>query len=236
MSNTVLWGTNIATAQSATRWRQTSEDDLRVTDSGDIRLAFIPPSQVIFDRITSVGDQRVTSEGDDRVTIDGLQGPQYFQTANVTTDGGEPFEFSDTTNPWQPDAQGGECVFRWAYVTLSWSMGAAVRLSALVDGSGDDVTLENGDVMEMVRSTFVLPQQSGALNRKTAMFPVPLVQRILAQGDSDNEVSRGYIRGQRLQLLIESTGALGTGELILEGVQVDLEPVRKATYITVQSP
>lgn len=239
MPNTVIWGTSLAPASFSTRQRATSEGDLRVTSDGDIRIAYVPPPQVIFLRKDSDGNQRVTSAGDRRVVINGLQGPQYFQTANVTTDGGEPFEFSHTTNPWQPSgggaeptAQGGESVFKWAYVTLSWSMSATIRLSGIVDGSDQDITLDNGDVVQNIRTSFVLAQQGGSLQRQTAMFPIPLLRRTLR---GDNEVLRVALRGQRLQLLIESTGALGVGELMLEGVQVDFDRVRKAIYLPVVS-
>ena len=233
MSNQVIWGTSIAPASFSLRRRATSEGDLRVTSDGSVRVAYVAPAQIIFLRKTSAGDQRVTSAGDRRVTIDGLAGPQYFQTANVTTDGGEAFEFLHTTNPWQPDAQGGEAVFKWAYITLAWSMSATIRISAIVDGSADDLTLPNGDVAELVRSTFALAQQGGSLQRQVAVFPVPLVRRVLRNGI---ELTRVNLRGQQLQLIIESTGPLGVGELQLDGVQCDVEPVRKATYLTVQSP
>ncbi len=232
VTNLVVWGTGIAPAEFSLRRRVTSEGDQRVTSEGDIRVCFVPSAQIVYDRVTSEGDQRVTSAGDDRVVDYGLTGPQYFQTDNVTTDGGEPFEFSNETNPWQPAAQGGECVFEWAYVTLSWSMAATVRLSAYADNDRDPTTLPDGSTLENVRSTFVLDQQSGNLNRVSAVFPVPLVRRIVTDGE---EVSRWYLRGERLTITIESTGPLGVGELLLEGIQCDYEVVRKAIYATVDS-
>ena len=233
MSNVVVWGTSIAPVSSALRRRITSAGDLRITDSGDLRKAFVPPSQVIFLRKTAAAEQRVTDGGDRRITIDGLMGPQYFQTDNVPSDGGEPFSFSHTTQPWQPDAQGGEALFRWAFIDVSWSMSGTIRISPIVDGSSDDLTAPNGDVLSMVRSTFVLPQAGGSLQRTVAMFPVPLVQRVLRAGV---EINRAYLSGQRLQLIVESTGPLGVGELMLEGLQVDTQPIRKRTYQSVQSP
>lgn len=233
MSNQVIWGTSIAPASFSLRRRATSEGDLRVTSDGAVRVAYVAPPQIVFLRKTSAGDQRVTSDGARRVTIDGLAGPQYFVTADVTTDGGEPFEFTHTTNPWQPDAQGGEAVFKWAYVTLAWSMSATIRLSAIVDGNGEDIVFDNGDIGELVRSTFTLEQQGGSLQRKVAVFAVPLMYRIMRSGA---EVSRMNLRGEQLQLVIESTGPLGVGELQLDGLQVDVKPVRKALTRSVQSP
>lgn len=232
MTNLVVWGTGIAPEEFSLRRRVTSEGDLRVTSENDIRVCLVAPSQIVYDRITSEGDQRVTSEGDLRVVDYGLSGPQYFKTDNVTTDGGEPFQFSHETNPWQPSAQSGECLFQWAYVTLSWSLGATIRLSAFADNDDEPMSLPNGATLDNVRSTFVLTQQVGNLNRVSAVFPVPLVRRVL---QDDVEVSRWYLRGERLTITVESTGPLGVGELMLDGIEVEYEAVRKAIYQPVDS-
>lgn len=232
MSILPVWGTGIAPVTSSLRRRVTSEGDLRVDTDGNVRVASIPPVRVEFLRWTSQGDQRVTSQGDRRITRDGLAGPQYYQTANVPSDGGEPFGFSFQTGAWQPSAQGGENIFAWAYVTLSWSMGATVRVTGLVDDGDGSIDLPAGATVQTVRSTFELAQQSGTLQRVSQEFPVPLVRRITRNGV---ELTRVYQRGQRLALLIESTGPLGVGELMLVGVQVDVSPVRKAQYAAVDS-
>jgi hypothetical protein len=59
MSNVVVWGTSISAIGSSQRRRDTSAGDLRVTDSGEIRVAFLAPSQVEFLRITGAGDHPV---------------------------------------------------------------------------------------------------------------------------------------------------------------------------------
>lgn len=232
MSNIVVWGTGIAPAEFALRRRATSEGDLRVTSEDDIRVCLVAPARVVYYRTTSEGDQRTTSAGDNRVIQSGLTGPQYFQTSDVTDDGGEAFAFLNEMNPWQPDAQGGECVFEWAFVTLSWSLGATIRLSAKVDGDDDSQVLPNGDTLENVRSVFTLTQQDGNYNRVSAVFPIPLVRRVVRSG---TEISRWYLRGERLGITVESTGPLGVGELMLEGVEVQYEVVRKAIYAPVDS-
>lgn len=238
MSVKQLWGTGIAPEATLQRRRITSAGDVRVTSQGDVRVATIPSPQVIFLRTTSVGDQRVTKAGERRITIDGLLGPQYFQTDNVPTDGGEQFEFRYITNAWQPpdedegSIQGSETLFIWADVALSWSMSATVRLSALVDGEDDAIALPNGDSLEHVPSTFTLPQQAGNLNRLSRVFTIPLVRRIVRGGV---EVARWYLRGERLQILLESTGPLGVGELQLDGIEVEFESVQKAEYAPVVS-
>jgi hypothetical protein len=232
MPKTPLWGTGIAPAANLLRRRITSAGDLRTTSDGFVRVCYIPSIQAIFNRVTSDGFRRVTSDGFVRVTVDGVQGPQYFQTANVTTDGGEIFECYYETNPWQPSAQGGENIFRWAFVTLSWSMAASIRLTPSIDGSGALVTLADGSRLELVPVVFNLPQQGGSLNRVSQVFPVPLVRRQVRAGI---EVARWNLRGERLAVAIESTGPLGVGELMLEGIEVEFTPVRKAIYASVNA-
>lgn len=237
MSVAQLWGTGLAPA--GTGRRITSEGDLRVDSDGNVRVVDIPSAQLIFLRVTSEGDQRVTSEGDRRITVDGLLGPQYLKTGPVTSDGGVPFTFSYESNPWQPPGedghvQGGEHAFSWVFLTLSWSMSATVRVTPFVDGDQTAVVLPDGSTIAIVPTTCVLPQQGGNLNRVSQIFAMPIVRRkVTAAGV---EVARWFLRGERLQLLIESTGALGVGELMVEGVEVESEPVRKATYATVSAP
>lgn len=227
MSNTVIWGTGIPVADRELRRRITSEGDLRVTSEGDFRVAYIPPSRIVYFRTTSEGNQRVTSDGNKRIVIDGLVGPEYFQTADVTSDGVDEFGFVYETNPWQPTAQGGEQEFAWAYITLSWSMEATIRVTPRADN--DELVQDLGDagVLTTVRSTFTLAQQTGEMQRVRQVFPVPLVGELVRDG-----IPRGRwkLRGERLALIIESTGPLGVGELMVEGIQVEYEPVRKAIY------
>lgn len=231
MTQTVLWGTGL-NGGTVQRRRITSDFHRRVTSDGDQRVCTVQVSEVFFFRKTSAGDRRITSEGDRRQIATGPLGPQYFATADVTTDGGEPFSFLYVTDPWQPSAQGGENVFAWAHVTLSWSMSGIVRVWGYTDGSSATVTLADGSTVVPVMSTFQLAQQGGSLQRVSQIFSVPL-SRIMRRAGV--EVTRFYQRGERLQLAIESTGQLGIGELMIEGIEVEYEPVRKAAYATVQS-
>lgn len=227
MSTTQIWGTSLQPAEFALRRRATSDGDVRVTDEGDTRVAYISPAQIKFRRVTSVGDVRVTSAGDRRVTLQGLAGPAYFQTTDVTSDGGEPFGFAWTSLPWQPSAQGGENEFIWAYLGFSWSMAALVRVTPIVDGNTAALVVPGGSI-ETVRSVFRLEQQGLDLQRVTRVVAVPLVRQRKRTGRSS--FTRFYMRGERLQLAIESTGPLGVGELMLDSAEIEFEPVRKADY------
>ena len=233
MSLLPIWGTGIAPVSSSLRRRATSEGDLRATSEGDIRVASIAPLRIEFIRITDGGFRRITSDGFVRITRDGLQGPLYFQTSSVTSDGGEPFAFRWSSGPWQPSAQGGENVFAWAWMTFSWSMAGTIRVTPIVDDESGDVNFPDGSRLQTVRSTFQLAQQGASLERISNEFPVPLVRRVI--GPDGVEKFRSYMRGQRLELLVESTGQLGAGELMLDGVQVDVQPVRRAKYAAVVS-
>lgn len=198
-----------------------------------------PGAILLVRRITSQGDLRVTSEGDVRVAQ--VQStvllPKLFQTDNVTTDGGEAFGFRYQTNPFQPagpegQIQGGESTFKWAYFTFSWSMAAQIRVTPYADGSQEQVALNAEDTLEILPSTFNLNQQGGVLSRVSRVFPVPILQRIVRGGV---DVNRFNLRGERIQFLIESLGDLGVGELMLEGIELESEPVRKASYPSVNS-
>lgn len=210
MSQIPLWGTGIGPDAVLLTRRITSAADLRVTDEGDVRVADYPSASTV---------------------------PQMFQTDNVTTDGGEPFAFQYRTNPFQPADEsgaviGGEHEFKWMYLAMEWSMAATIRVTPIADGKEDDVTFENGDVGQIIPSTFVLAQQTGTLQRKQEVFPIPIIRRQVRDGV---EINRFNQRGERIEFLIESTGALGTGELMAAGAELESEPVRKATYATVNS-
>lgn len=227
MSNTVLWGTGIAPAETTLRRRATSTGNLRKTSVDDQRVAYLAPVSVKYLRKTSVGDQRVTSVGDRRIVIEGTAGPAYYQTVDVPNDGGEAFSLLFQSNPWQPDAQGGECVFRWLYLSVAWSLEATIRVTPTVDGKEITETLPDSGIIRTVRPVFVLAQQDGTLQRKNQVLAVPIVQELTRGGVA---ISRWNLRGERLQILVESTGDLGVGELMITGCQVEYNPVRKAAY------
>lgn len=231
MTQTILWGTALNDG-AVQRRRCTSDYHTRVTSDGDTRVVQVLAVDLLFYRKTSAGDRRVTSEGDRRLIASGAVGPRYYATAAVTTDGDEAFAFLFETNDWQPDAQGGESLFSWAYITLSWSMAATVRITPVIDGSSASVTLPDGAIMQTITPIFQLEQQSGSYQRVSQVFAVPLARAMVRDGV---EVTRVYQRGQRLRLTIESTGPLGVGELMLEGIEVEVEPVRKSIYATVDA-
>lgn len=232
MSQLLIFGTGRNTGEVRVR-RVTSDGTLRVTTDGDVRIATVSPADVITYRETSAGDSRVTSAGDRRVLNLGIEGPSYYKMDAVTQDGADQFAFSYKTDPWQPTAQGGENVFAWAYVTLSWSASAIVRLIPVVDGLAlPEVDAATGGTLQNVSVLCLLEQQGGSLQRLSRVFPVPLVRQLMVD---DVEVTRFYLRGERLEIAIESTGPLGVGEIMLEAIEVEFSPVRKAIYASVDA-
>lgn len=226
MSANVLWGeSKLAGALQPLL----TVDDQPILTVDDQEITTLIPDVVVADLLTVDGDPIETVDiAPIEVIIADAVPPEYWQTADVSSDGGVPFEFLWETNPWQPTAQGGENVFAWLYLTFSWSMAATVRIRAKVDGSRDDVALPSGGVVRFVDAVFNLEQQSGTLQRVSRVFAVPLV-RAVTNPDAV-EISRYYLRGERLQFVVESDGPLGVGELMLDGAQVDYDPVRKAIY------
>lgn len=232
MSNIPLWGTAIAPADRTLRRWATDEGDLMVTDEGDQIMFFKAPTKVTYFLSTDEGDNLVTDQGDNIVVILGDAGPAYYKTSEVTNDGSEPFGFVFQTNPWQPEAQGGECLFSWAFIAVAWSMSGTIRVTPTVDGKAITQTLDDGTVVSTIRPTFDLDQQEGSLQRVNRIFPVPLAVQYVKDGAV---FTRTALRGERLQLLVESVSDLGVGELMINGIQVEYEPVRKATYATIDS-
>jgi hypothetical protein len=203
-----------------------------VTDQGDQIMFYKAPTKVTYYLVTDTGDFLVTDEGDNIVVIIGDAGPGYYKTADVTQDGDEGFNLLFQTNPWQPEAQGGECVFSWLFLSVSWSMAALLRVTPMVDGKPITETMDDGTIVRTIRSLITLDQQEGTLQRENQVFPIP----IALEYEKDGTVfTRTAMRGQRFQMLVESIGNLGVGEIMITGAEVTYESVRKANYAEVDS-
>lgn len=196
-----------------------------------------PGNVILVRRITDAGDLRITDEGDVRVVEvrSTVTVPQYLVLADVPSDGGEPFGFRFTNDPFQPPApdgsvQGGESVFRWLYLTMAWSVSGQIKVTPFTDGNADDIVMPNGDVLQVVTSTFNLVAPPVGANRVNQIFPIPIRRRMVRDGVA---IQRFAQRGERVQFLIESVGALSVGELLLQGIELESSPVRKSKYAVV---
>lgn len=154
--------------------------------------------------------------------------PAYWQAASVTADGGVAFGLRAESNILCPAGLGGECIFAWAYVTVTANAGATLRVTPVIDGSTAMPVVPNGSLV-LVTPTFVVPQLTG--ERVTTTFPVPMTVRLL--NGSGVEQSRWYCRGAQAQVRVESVGAIGAGDVILDGVEFEYAVVRRSLYPTV---
>lgn len=159
--------------------------------------------------------------------------PSYWTNAAVTSDGGAVVSVRALTNTVAPAGPGGECAFMFAYLTVTATMSAQLRITPVIDGSSGPVSTPAGTV-SFVTPILTLSQQVGSPpQRVTTTFPIPLTQRLVDAGGVER--SRWYIRGSRLALLIESINTLGSGELILDGVDVEFDVLRRSLYASVET-
>lgn len=160
--------------------------------------------------------------------------PRVWRSSAATSDNGVPIVFVAKSLPFAPAGFGGECLFAWAYLTVTASLSAQIRVTPIVDESFADIPVAStGGVIRVVRPILTLAQQTATLPgqmppRVTRTFPVPLLRRTLTAAGT--EEFRTFVRGARLQLLIESVGTLGVGELIVDGCDVEYDVLRKASY------
>lgn len=159
--------------------------------------------------------------------------PALWAAAPIVTDGGVAWGVLARLHPIAPAGFGGECRFVALHLVVTHSLGAVLRVTPLVDadalrGSASSVSTPLGTV-SMVPVLVTLPQQGAPYTRITRTLTIPLLQR-LTNDSSGVEETRQSPRGAQCAVLIESVGALGTGELFLDGAELEFEPVRKATF------
>lgn len=191
--------------------------------------------------------------------------PKVWQSSSSTADDASPIACLAETAILAPAGLGGECVFAYAHVTVTSSLSGLIRVTPIVDGDVATVQMASttgiravstpgervtstvptrrsvtlpGSTLEVLPISFALAQQTASRPgdlppRVTATYPVPLLRRLVSpQGV---ELSRFFCRGSRLALRIESVGALGAGELILDGVEIEYEVLRKSKFLEVSA-
>jgi len=125
--------------------------------------------------------------------------------------------YMESASFWPAGAQG-EAIFPVCYLTLTWTTATSIRVTPILDGVVYDGT--GGTTDE--RLTFAL---GSSTNRQTDTFEIPLTRPLLDSVDGVTEIGRLAMRGARLALRIETTGSLGSGDLILDGVWVEYQEV-----------
>jgi hypothetical protein len=153
--------------------------------------------------------------------------PKYWSSDDVNEDGGTAFPVTVTTMHVAPAGLGGECVFRKAWVTVTASAGCTLKLTPIIDGSSDAVSGAGGTV-SFVTPIFTMAQQGGTpAPRVTQTFPIVLSQKLDVSGI---EQSRWYCRGSRCAIKVETVGAVGSGELIIDGIELEHEVIRRSIF------
>lgn len=144
-------------------------------------------------------------------------GPRIIQGRKGALDLTTAFGLYAKSRVLAPAGVDGEALFCNLYLTLTWTAGATLRVTPIVDGipyDGVDATDE--------RKTLTLTARA---KRKTQTFVIPLTRRLVDPRDSAVTATRFYLRGGRFQVLMESVGILGEGDLILEAAVVEAEPM-----------
>jgi hypothetical protein len=142
-------------------------------------------------------------------------GPRIIQGRKGARDLGLAYPIYAKSRVLAPAGVDGESLFTALYLTVTWTATVTFRVTPIVDGvpyDGVDATDERKTLTVAARPT-----------RKTQTFVVPLSRRLVDPRDSSVVMSRFYLRGGRFQMLIESIGALGEGDFILENAVVEVE-------------
>lgn len=119
-----------------------------------------------------------------------------------------------------PDGAGGEAVFYAAFVSVTWTRGATLTLTPVVESRSADAVPFGS--LAVLTPTITLPEQAG--ERRTEVFELPLMQ---AWTVGATERARLYLRGTRLKLRIDVAENVSEGDLIINGVEVEVEVQRE---------
>lgn len=145
-------------------------------------------------------------------------GPKVFKAFEGATDDGVAFYPEAETRCLAPAESSGECIFTAIFLAVTWTMPVTLRVTPILDDRRYDGTLGTSDE----RRTIVLTSQAV---RQTETFLVPVSVPLYDPVDTDLEVARLNMRGQRFGVFVEATTPLGAGDLLLEDVQVEFEVV-----------
>lgn len=146
-------------------------------------------------------------------------GPKLYGLFSTNKDDATDYTLRLENADFYPAGMGNEAIFPVCWLMLSWTMAVTVRVTPILDGVVYDGT---GDTTDE-RLTFAVTAQT---DRKTQTFEIPLTRPLLDSVDGVTEIGRLAMRGERIRLRVETTGALGTtGDLIVEGCLLEHEAV-----------
>lgn len=152
---------------------------------------------------------------------DPADGVPLFLLSGGVDDAGVPFAVYGLSQWLVPALGGSSCAFYDVYITITWTMDVTLRFKPILDERADSEDWSGGTID--VVSTDVALVSAGDGARRTATYRIPLIRRVL---NSDGvELTRNNLVGTRLRLELQSVGTLGSGELILDGAEVEYEEV-----------
>lgn len=158
-------------------------------------------------------------------------GASLFALGTAGDDMGVPFTALLRSGWLAPFQSGGEALFKRVWLTCTWSGQHTLRVTPYIDEQGTaDQSLVIG-VARLLRPLVSLPVVAGEPETRT--FEVWLQRAWLISGQ---ERGRVFPRGTRLQVLVETIGAIGSGTLVIDGVECDFEPVQETRAALAGTP
>lgn len=166
------------------------------------------------------------SHGGDHILWGEMRGAatigRYWVSGESTADDGVPIGLRIECNALYPAGPGGEATFREAVLTIRHTAGGVLAFEPVVNDVHEPSVsaVVDGDtyVVEAVSLRTTLPQQAAGAEMRVATVKVPMVRRLLKNGV---EWGRWYLRGERFAVRVVSIGALGTGEMVIDGAVLE---------------
>ncbi len=135
--------------------------------------------------------------------------------------GGDAIDLLARSVRFAPGGVGGEAIFTTIWVALTYDMDSvSVRFTPILDGIAQDGT---GGTVDL-RQTVALTGTPGTRVTERFEFGMSLPYD---DGSSSNAI-RTALRGTWFQLLVDTVGGLGDGDLIIEQPEIEFEVVRES--------
>jgi hypothetical protein len=152
--------------------------------------------------------------------------------ADSPADGATAIAFRVESQPFVGGPLGGEHLYRELVLVGRHTLGGEFRVdpiindvvSPVVSATIDGVFLE----VQVLPVTFSLPAQAPGAELREFSVAVPLVRRLLING---NEFARWYLRGERFAVRLTPTGTLSEGTLAVDGGTLDHDEVRRTDHV-----
>lgn len=135
------------------------------------------------------------------------------------TDDGSAYPVACESSPLHTEV-GGEAVWSAVYLALTSAGSVALRMTPLVDGVAYDGTSAPDERLSVALV--------GTGERVTSEHLLPTTKGLYDFVDPSVELARFFQRGKRFAVRLEVVGGLPDADVILERVEVEMEPVEDA--------